>query len=118
MFNLLTTTADKFRSVELGEASLYALLGFLIVFLGICLLIFIVWAIGKFMVKVNPAKAKKMQEKPSVIPVNETPEPVATKNTTNAVDEQTVAVITAALMAYYQTNNPKCEFIVKRIKRL
>jgi mRNA-degrading endonuclease toxin of MazEF toxin-antitoxin module len=38
--------------------------------------------------------------------------------TDNEVDEQTVAIIMAALMAYYQTNNPKCEFTVKRIKRI
>ena len=28
------------------------------------------------------------------------------------------AVIMAALMAYYETNYPKCEFTVKRIKRV
>ena len=34
------------------------------------------------------------------------------------VDEETVAVITAALMAYYKQAKPECGFIVKRIKRI
>ena len=34
------------------------------------------------------------------------------------LSEETLAVITAALMAYYEMNNPKCEFTIKRIKRL
>lgn len=36
----------------------------------------------------------------------------------NELDEETVAVITAAIMAYYQNSNPKCEFTIKRIKRI
>jgi methionyl-tRNA synthetase len=38
--------------------------------------------------------------------------------TPNEVDEETVAIITAAIMAYYQKNNPKCEFTVRRIKKI
>ena len=34
------------------------------------------------------------------------------------ITEETVAIITAAIMAYYEKNNPKCEFTVKRIKRI
>ena len=50
--NLLKVSADlqaqgypKFPNV--GEVALYALLGFIVVFLGISFLIFIVWAVGK-----------------------------------------------------------------------
>ena len=42
------------------------------------------------------------------------PAPVQTEE----IDEETVAVIMAALMAYYEKNNPKCAFTVKRIKRV
>ena len=115
--NLLATTADKYREVSIGEASLYALLGFLTVCLGIALLIFIVWLVGKLMVKFDKAKQTK-----AVKAVQSTTEQVveslAVADATNTVDEQTVAVIMAALMAYYQKNNPKCEFVVKRIKRI
>ena len=34
------------------------------------------------------------------------------------IDEETVAVITAAIMAYYEVNYPKCEFTVRRIKKI
>ena len=113
MFNLLTNTLPAGgRMVEIPEALLYALIGFLVVFAGIALLIAVVWAVGKVMSAINPtAQPKKVVEKPKqtqVAPaINET-----------EVDEETVAVITAALMAYYQTTNPKCGFTVKRIKRI
>ena len=46
--------ADKYpKYIEIPEAMFYALLGFSIVFLGIAFLILIVWAVGKFMQKVN-----------------------------------------------------------------
>ena len=115
-FNLLTATEDKFRSVEVGEASLYALLGFAVVFVGIAFLIFVVWLIGKLMVKLNPARVPK-QAKPTPV-VNETAESLAVADASEELSEETVAVITAALMAYYQRTNPQCEFTVKRIKRI
>lgn len=115
--NVLATTADKYRSVSVGEASLYALLGFLTVFFGIALLIFIVWLVGKLMVKFEKAKQTKQQKAVQPI-VEQVAESLAVADSTNTVDEQTVAVIMAALMAYYQKNNPKCEFVVKRIKRI
>ncbi len=113
MFNLLTKTLPEGgRIVEVPEALLYALIGFLVVFAGIALLIVVVWAVGKVMSAVNPtAKPKKVEEKPKQTQAA----PVINEND---VDEETVAVITAALMAYYQTTNPKCGFTVKRIKRI
>ena len=109
LFNLL---ADAYRPVEIGEATLYALIGYLIVFIGITFLILVVWLVGKFM---SPAKqaAKPVQKAAAKA------EPVvSTVAATDGIDEETLAVITAALMAYYQSNNPKCEFTVKRIKRI
>lgn len=116
LFNLLTATEDKFRSVEVGEAALYALLGFSVVFVGIAFLIFVVWLIGKLMVKLNPAKVPKQAKSTPV--VNETAESLAVADASEELSEETVAVITAALMAYYQRTNPQCEFTVKRIKRI
>lgn len=113
MFNLLTNTLpDGGRMVEIPEALLYALIGFLVVFAGIALLIAVVWAVGKVMSAVNPTvQPKKVEVKPKQAPAA----PVVKDGD---VDEETVAVITAALMAYYQTTNPKCGFTVKRIKRI
>lgn len=117
MFNLLTNALpDGGRMVEIPEALLYALIGFLVVFAGISLLIAVVWAVGKIMSTINPmAQPKKIEAKTEAKPKQAQVAPVVSSD---EVDEETVAVITAALMAYYQTNNPKCGFTVKRIKRI
>lgn len=113
MFNLLTKTVpDGGRIVEVPEALLYALIGFLVVFAGIALLIAVVWAVGKIMSAINPtAQPKKLEAKPKQTQIA----PVVSSDD---VDEETLAVITAAIMAYYQKTNPQCGFTVKRIKRI
>ena len=100
------------KNISVGEAALYALLGFLTVFLGIALLIFIVWLVGKIITKVTmkkkvPQETKKKEEQSSVALASE-----------DDISEETVAVITAAIMAYYQEQPKKCEFTVKRIKKV
>ena len=108
LLNILAKAEEATRMVSIGESALYAFLGFLVVFVGIALLIAIIWLVGKGMkgnVKANPAP----------IEVNK---PAITKENKDEIDQETLAVITAALMAYYQNENPKCEFIVKRIKRI
>ena len=112
MFNLLTNTLPEGgRMIAVPEALLYALIGFLVVVAGIALLIAVVWAVGKIMSAINP-KPQPKAVKQSV--KAETPKAVQA----DEIDEETVAVITAALMAYYQQTNPKCGFTVKRIKRI
>ena len=106
--------AEKSREVPIAEAALYALLGFLLVFVGITFLIFIVWLVGKIMGKSKMVKEPTKKEKPMPVSLPQ----VQPAQDVNAVDEETIAVIMAALMAYYQKNNPKCEFTVKRIKRV
>ncbi len=109
-YNVLATLVGKYREVGLGEAALYALLGFAIVFAGISFLILVVWLVGKVMDKINGKTTKKEAPKVEDSPIQE--------EAAEALSEEVVAVITAALMAYYQQNNPKCEFTVKRIKRI
>ncbi len=108
VYNLLA--ADKTREVPVSEAALYALLGFLIVFVGIAFLIFVVWLVGKLMGK--PKKMQKVEKK--VEKIEETP----VVEDSEEFSEETVAVITAAIMAYYEANGVKCGFTVKRIKRI
>jgi len=112
--SVLANAVDKTRTVPLGEAALLALLGFAVVFFGIAFLIFVVWLVGKIMVKTNGQKMSsevKPQPKPAATPVVAAP-------TVEEISEETVAIIMAALMAYYEQTNPKCEFTVKRIKRI
>lgn len=97
--------------VSVSLSALYALIGFAVVFAGIALLILVVWAVGKIMnrnqapVQTKQREVKAVQQEVAVADSNE-------------INDETVAVIMAALTAYYQTNNPKCEFTVKRIKRI
>ena len=116
MFTNLLTSAlpEGGQWVTLGEASLFALIGFLVVFAGISFLILVVWLVGKVMSTVND----KMGAKKKAIPAQQETQQVVTPAESDDVDEETVAVIMAALMEYYQTNNPKCAFTLKRIKRI
>ena len=99
---------------SIPEAAIYAALGFSIVFLGIAFLILVVWLVGKAMEK----SVRKPKEK-NTAPIEEkTAKSLAVADATEEISEETVAVITAAIMAYYQQTKPKCEFTVKRIKRI
>lgn len=115
MLNKLLAVDGYPKELPLGDAALTALIGFIVVFLGISFLIFIVWLVGKIMHKGQKA-AKPVEKTEKKQPVKE----IAPKENIvveEEISEETVAVITAAIMAYYQKNNPKCEFTVKRIKR-
>ena len=114
LMNLLTSSSlpEGYREVNIPTAALYALIGFAVVFAGIIFLIAVVWLVGKLLSNsrgnTKPIEKKvqaPVQVAPALTPVEE-------------VDEETVAVIMAALTAYYETNYPKCEFTVKRIKRI
>ena len=117
--NFLVVTSENAangypKHIGIGEAAIDALLGFLVVFIGIALLVGIIWLVGYIMRKVSgkaPQKAEKKQ-KPAVVP-KETP-----VKESDGLSEEEVAVITAAIMAYYAKEKPKCEFTVKRIKRI
>jgi len=113
--NLLTNSAlpEGYQEVSIGTASLYALIGALVVFAGITFLIFVVWLVGKLMAKISeaPAPIKEKVEKKQETPI-------ATPTEVEEIDPETVAVIMAALTAYYETSYPKCKFTVKRIKRM
>lgn len=110
--SLLTSAADKTRTVPISEAALYAVLGFAIVFVGIAFLILVVWLVGRAMVKANAGVGKVKEIKTPVA------ESIVVADVSEDLTDETVAVITAAIMAYYQQTNPKCEFTVKRIKRI
>lgn len=109
-FNLLSVPVGGIEST-IGETALYALIGFFIVFVGIAFLVFIVWLVGAI---INRFTAKKPTTK------KETPkERISDLSVADEeIPEETVAVIMAALTAYYQDTQPKCEFTVKRIKRI
>ncbi len=103
-------------NLSIGEAALYALIGFLVVFGGIAFLIFIVWLVGKAKAYLSgqPVVAPKQAQPKKT----QAPAPAPQVAATDEIPEEVVAVITAALMAYYKQAKPQCGFIVKRIKRI
>lgn len=99
--------------LNIGEALVYALLGFAVTFLGIVILIFFVWACGKIIKTVRQGAGGKSKTKAgegepqAVVPAADGEIPVEVR-----------LAIVAAIAAYYESENSKCEFKVKRIKRL
>lgn len=106
-----------------AESLIYALIGFLIVFAGIVILIAIIWLVGLIMRKTNNlafitqcgSGKKKVEKAEPVKQVAETAEKVSDDG---EIPDEVKAAIIAAIMAYYGEQEQKCEFTVKRIKRL
>ena len=84
-------------------------LGMIVVFLGICILIAFITLVRYIMDAVSGVK----KEKPAP-PKEESPEPVLAQP---GVTPEVAAAITAAIMAYYEEEQPKQDFIVRRIKK-
>lgn len=99
-----------------GEALVYALIGFLVVFFGIVIIIFIIWFIGFILRKTNNleflSKIGKKKKK-----TDETVD-AGVENYSDEVPDEVKAAIIAAIMTYYSEQKPKCEFRVRRIKRI
>lgn len=99
-----------------GEALVYALIGFLVVFVGIVLIICIIYLIGFIMKKTNNfeflSKIGKKKKKPQGVA-----EPIMQCGEEDIPNEVKAAII-AAIMTYYSEKKPECEFRVKRIKRI
>lgn len=104
----------------IGEALIYALIGFIVVFLGIVLIIFIIWLIGLVLRKTNNLA---FLSKLNIKNIFKKKEPVIeqsnlTVNQDDGIPDEVKAAIIAAIIAYYDDKKPECEFVVKRIKRL
>lgn len=114
---------DKLYFDNWGEPLLYALIGFLIVFVGISIIIFIIWLLGLIMRKTDNLEflTKKRENKVKNQAESVQPAQSAQDNLTTDCDEipdEVKAAIMAAIMAYYEEKQEKCQFTVKRIKRL
>ena len=105
MLNLL----DSIK-VDLGEGAFYAVFGFVFVFVGITILIAIFLLLGYLMKRLNERKGEHAEERQSA--VSSMPE------AEEGIPPETIAVIAAALAAYYEAAPQKCDFVVRRIKRL
>ena len=96
-----------------GDGAFYALFGLIFVILGITLLVLIFMGLGAIMKKVNERKNKK-----AATPKTNEQTPVEASESADGISPEVVAAITAALMAYYEEEHVKCDFVVRRIKRI
>ena len=103
---------------KLGYSLIVALIGLFIVFLGLVILIGCIYALSAIMRRMNARKEeKKAISAPAPAPVV-VPEPVAeaAAEETGVDENELVAVITAALMAYTKGSGNKT-LVVKNIRR-
>lgn len=118
LLDIIPKEDGNFYFSNFGEALVYALIGFLVVVLGIVLIIFIIWLIGFILRKTNNLaflrriSIKKRKDKP--VPESS----AAQQNGSDDLPDGVKAAIIAAIVAYYGTEKPECEFKVKRIKRI
>ncbi len=117
MVNSLLSLINQEGSLGFGEACLYALIGYLIVFIGISIIIIIIWLIGLVLRKTDNLAFLTKAGKKKVKTNNESKEECVDDGDGEVPDEVKAAII-AALMAYYCEEKPECEFRVRRIKRL
>ena len=101
---------------DFPEALVYALIGFVIVFVGIAIIIAIIWLIGLLMRKTNNLAFLTNKGKKNKQPESEVQQQAIASD--EDVPDEVKAAIIAAIMAYYESEQPKCEFKVKRIKRI
>lgn len=102
-----------------GEALIYALIGFLVVFVGIVLIICIIWLIGLILRKTNNLAFltnRKSGRKKDEVKADVQNKDVSAES--DDIPDGVKAAIIAAIFAYYSEEKPKCEFKVKRIKRI
>lgn len=120
MLNNLLANYD-FKLFNNGiETGLFVLvLGMIVCFLGMAIIVFVISTIGKIIPSVT---AKKNGNKPTQKKSegNNSLQITSANAAAAAIPAETVAVITAAIAAYYSQNSQsgsKCEFVVKKIKK-
>lgn len=113
-----TQSPNNYYFDNFGEPFLYALIGFLVVFAGILLIIFTIWLVGLIMKKTNNLEFLSKDKKKKVKETKTDPPAVTTVENDGDIPDEVKAAIIAAIMAYYEEKQEKCEFTVKRIKRI
>lgn len=118
LLDIIPKKDGNFYFSNFGEALIYALIGFLVVVVGIVLIIFIIWMIGFILRKTNNLAFLKQvfKRKPKSEPVKENA--IVQNEDEGDLPDEVKAAIIAAIVAYYGSEKPECEFKVKRIKRI
>ncbi|MCD8040416.1 MAG: OadG family protein [Clostridia bacterium] len=107
-----------------AESFIYAGIGILVVFAGILILIGVISLLGFIFKKLDEKgvlnrKTKKSKKKAEqAAAASEAVQQQPAEAASDEIPDEVKVAIMAAIMAYYQTEQPKCEFTVKRIKRI
>lgn len=110
---MLMNLLDGWFKMDVGEGAFYAAFGFVFVFLGITLLILFFTLLGKLMDVINKKKVKKAE---LILPAEKPKEKKAEES--DGISPEVAAVISAAIAAYYEGSVSKCDFVVKRIRKI
>ncbi len=112
LINVLADSLSGWPKLDLGEGAFYSVFGFVFVFAGIALLIGIIMLVGFVMTKYSAFKQKKKQKTETVPPSAPAPQ------IEEGISPEIVAAITAALAVCLEEETGKCEFVVRRIRRI
>ena len=107
-----SVTGNIIPEISYLDSFIYALFGFAVTFLGICILIFFVWGCGKLIKQIGISQKNKK------LSVQEKIDNIETSTFEDEINENVRVAIIAAIAAYYQEESSSCEFKVRRIKRL
>jgi len=109
-------SSENYYFSNMAYSLLYALIGFVVVFIGIALLILIIWLIGYVFKNIESKKSEKVE--PAVTIEEVSGSTVSESEASDEIPDEIKAVIMAAIIGYYDKKEEKCEFTVRRIKRL
>lgn len=111
---MTTAMLDGWFKFNVGDGAFFSVFGFLFVFAGITVLILFFTLLGLIMKKITAKRAAR-KEKARERPVKTEAEPPLQAEEDSP---EIVAAIAAALSAYYEKENVRCDFVVKRIRRI
>lgn len=106
---------DGWFKLNPGEGAFYAVFGFLFVFVGIALLIAIIYLAGLLMTKAEARREGRAKKQAAPVPPP-TLQPAPASE--EGIPPEVVAAITAAISVCLEQERHKCEFVVRRIRKI
>ena len=101
----------------LGNGALVFLVGLLVVFAGILVLVLSITLVGKIITKFKIGETTTTTETVTET-VTEVEEAVVVEESDGIPAEIKVAIIAAVTSYYFAENKSKCDFVVKKIRRI
>ena len=100
---------------RLGDGGLVFFMGMLVTFAGICIIVLAIILVGKVLTKLNLGETTTTT---TATTTTETVEAVEEVEADGIPAEIKVAIIAAVTSYYFTEEKSKCDFIVKKIRRI